>query len=792
MKIPLSWLKEYISLEIPAQQIADTLTLAGLEVEKIDEEKCEFSDVVVAKVLAVKPHPNADRLQVASVTDGQDEWQVVCGAPNCRAGLITALAKIGAELKDETGKAWKIKKSKIRDVESSGMLCSAKELALSEEDGGIIEFSDDIALGTDVANLYADTVFDISLTPNLGHCMSVLGIARELSAFLNIPYKKPTFNVQETLGKKIESAASVTIEDPGCKRYTCRVIENVKIAPSPFWMRRRLELSGVKSINNVVDVTNYLLIGWGQPMHVFDYDKTDRGQIIVTTKTTATEIATLDHETYPLKGRSLLIADPKRPLALAGVLGGIYSAVTNETKKILIEAAQFSQEMIRLMIKDFQRRTEGASRHEKGIDPEMTIDALNYAASLMHSLAGGDVFQGVIDQRSTPYKQKVLECRISRLNSFLGIHLSQSEIVLLFKRLEIIPVSEKENVLTLQIPSYRNDINIEVDLFEEIARLYGFNHIDKHAAKYVGSSLGHTPLYHFEKRIRASLVSEGLTECLTCDLISPQLSELSFEKELNSVEVLHPSSVDQSILRTSLLPGLLQVIKFNVDRKNHDISAFEIGKIHFKYEGHFKEQLNAAIILRGKNAPHHHVPKPRDVDFFDLKGIVENLIDSLGIGPLTFEPSHLADFHPFRQARIKYNDISLGVIGEVHPAHVEKMAITGKVYYSELNLHDLFHYHIKDRRLSPISPFPSSERDWTVRLKEKTAMSEIETALTKVRSPLLEHAYLLDIYTGEKAAKGFKNVTFRFIYRDFKKTISTEEVEKEHTRIISEVEKALT
>src|SRR5579872_3107631 len=458
MRLPLSWLKEYLPLnDLSPSRIADTLTLAGIEVEKSEELIPSFDGVVVAKILSVAPHPQADKLRIATVFDGQENLQIVCGAPNCREGMKTALAKIGATLHDPTGKSWKIKKSKLREVESFGMLCSGIELGISQEDDGILDLPQDLAEGTPLAPLYTDHIFDLSLTPNLGHCLSLLGIARELSALLNLPLHKKTAHFQEDQSKQIDKMLTVHVDErQACMRYACRMLTDVAVTSSPHWLKKRIESCGLRSVNNIVDCANYIMLETGQPLHIFDYDTLSEKKILVTTHAPAPSMKGLDDNLYEIPKEALLICDPQHTLACAGIIGSADSAVTEKTQNILIESAYFSSRSIRKTSKELSLRTEASLRFERGTDPAAVVEILNYAAQLIQQTAGGAIVAGLIDCKSSEFPRKELTCRISKVNQLLGAALSKATIIDCLRRLEIHLLKEEGDILHLSIPTYRH------------------------------------------------------------------------------------------------------------------------------------------------------------------------------------------------------------------------------------------------------------------------------------------------------------------------------------------------
>ncbi|MDN3505903.1 MAG: phenylalanine--tRNA ligase subunit beta [Simkaniaceae bacterium] len=627
-----------------------------------------------------------------------------------------------------------------------------------------------------------DVIFEIGLTPNLGHCMSVVGIARELSAILELPLRRKEVVIEESdepisIGVKIEDKEQ-------CYQYSCREVRDIAVGPSPEWLIKKLESVGLRSVNNVVDVGNLVMMECGQPLHMFDRDQLE-GDLVVRAANGDGKMQTLDEVEREIPDGVLLICDEKRPVAFAGVMGELSSAVSEKTINVVIEAAQFTPQSARKTSRLLNLRTDSGQRFERGIDRLGIEGALDMAAAML----GGLVCKGSAREVAVDYTPCILEFCPVRCNRLLGVDLSVREMCMLLGRLEIEVLSDTPEVIQVAVPSYRNDLTSAIDLIEEVGRMYGFNNIPRDFPRHASSPLTHAPIFLFEEEIRTKLVAQGLQECLTCDLISPKLSEMTMEKTLTPIKVLHPASVDQSILRTTLLPGLLEVIKFNLDRQNANIAAFEVGHIHFKEKEEFFGEPACGIILTGKETPYHFEKKPDDADFFDAKGHVENLLSSVGLAGADFEPSHLQNFHPGRQARVMCNDVAVGALGEVHPRHLKEMGIGKRVYYAEINLRDLMDLKRKTHKAREFSLFPGSERDWTIPLDEKTPIGTILENISKTNSPLLEKVYLLDLYKSDKIGKDRKNATFRFTYRDPKKTIAFEEVEKEHAKITEGIAK---
>jgi len=793
MRIPLSLIESFVPIKLPLSKVSETLTLLGIEVDRIINEHPPFSKVVVGEVLSVSPHPNANKLQIAIVSDGTDKIQVVCGAPNCREGIKTAFAKIGAVLKGTGGKPLTIEKTSIRGIESNGMLCSEAELAVSDHHESICEFPREIETGTDVSALLWDPVFELSLTPNLGHCMSALGIARELAASLQLPFKKTKISLREN-GSLLDKKIKASVEDETlCPRYMCRLIEGVKVGPSPLWLQRQLISCGIKPISNIVDITLFIALKWGQPLHAFDFDQLEGPYLSIGPSEMEQTFLGLDGIERELPKGSLLISDAKGPVAIAGILGGKESSVTENTENVLLEAAYFDPMAIRKTAKKLGIRTDSSQRFEKGTDPLGILQALDEACLLILETSGGRLAEGTVDIKSDSLLPKEIVCRLDRVNKILGTPFSLNEIEAIFYRLGFTTQLIESGTLQVNVPLFRSDIEEEIDLIEEVARIYGYNHLEKKDPLYTASKIPHDPAFLFEKEVRQRFIAMGLQEFLSSDLISPKLSSLAQEliqPKVSYLQTLHAKTEEYSILRPSLLPGLMQIAKGNLDHKNQTLHAFEIGKIHFLQEDQLVELPMAALLLTGKASPHHWSEKNQDVDFYDLKGLLENLFEGLRVAHFTFEPSKHLSFHPHAQANIYSKDLLIGSLGEVHPSLLAKLDIKQRLFFAEIHLRHLNNILKKQLHMQPISPFPSSERDWTVSVPFRTNVQAILKTIHSFPSSLLVKTEVLDHYVPEKAT--IKNITFRFTYRDPVKTVSFEEVEEEHNRLITLLQNSLS
>jgi phenylalanyl-tRNA synthetase beta chain len=789
MRIPLSWLQEYISLSLSPSEIAKKLTMAGLEVDSWVTIGENLKDIVVGRVLEANKHPNADKLTVATVSDGKETYQIVCGAPNCRTGIKVALARVGVSLRDGD-QVFTIKKAKLRGVESAGMLCSEKELGLSDHHEEILELPDHLPEGASLADFYTDTYFDISLTPNLSHCTSVVGVARELAALTEQPLRLPHIHLQEDEDPIDNSLYVNVVDKDDCPRYTCRVIKNVQVGPSPDWLKGRLQKCGLRSVNNIVDVTNYVLLEMGHPLHAFDYDKLE-GQGIVVRKAQEREILqTLDGKERHLKETMLAICDSLRPIAIAGVMGGLDSEIQDYTRHIVLESAYFDPMSIRRTSKQLGLQTDASKRFERGTDPNQVITVLDRAAMLIQKVAGGQIQRGVIDIQSKEFPESIVMCRLSRINQLLGRTFSRGEVEDIFRRLQFPYQWDGQDQFLVRIPTYRGDIKAEIDLIEEVARLYGYDNIPRQAGRYHASSLPSVPIYLFEKEVRSRMIAEGLQEFLTCDLIGPSLLNIVQDHSMppeSIVKVVNPTSIEQSVLRTSLLPGLLQVVKHNFDHHNHNIGGFEVGRIHFRDGEQYKEQSVVGIVLSGMATPPHWDQKPRPYDFFDLKGIVENFLQELGISNVAFKNLGLETFHSGRQASIFVDSLEIGSIGEIHPAIQRRLDVPQRILFGEFNLQDLLQIVKPLEKVKPLAIYPASERDWTFTVKESVPFAKIRELIQEQGSAILEEVSLKDIYHSEKLGSGYQNLTLHFVYRDPSKTIEQEVVEAEHQRLTKAV-----
>lgn len=641
-----------------------------------------------------------------------------------------------------------------------------------------------------IENIDGDTLFDISVTPNLAHCNSVLGIARELAAVTKQKITLPNFQLQEKGKGNIAQEVTVDLKNKEkCPRYSCRLIRDVKLAPSPVWLTKRLEACGVRSINNIVDITNLCMLELGQPLHAFDFDRVAGGNLVIREAKEGEELTTLDDKIRKGTSDDLLIGDKEKPIAFAGVMGGKNTEVYENTCNILLESAYFDPRSIRRTSKRLGLQTDSSRRFERGCDPNMTLFALDRAAALIEELAGGKVVPGLIDKQAAVFPPKVISLSLKKVNALLGTHLNVAEIEDIFSRFTFPCQWQEGDIFQVTVPTYRVDIGSEIDLIEEVARLHGFANIPLKETRYQGTNLPDAPLFILERTLRKQLLGEGLQEFLTCDLIGPSILNIVHDAvvpEAQVVKVLNPTSIEQSIMRTSLLYGLLNVVKYNVDHQCLDIAGFEIGRVHFKEKDRFVEQTVFGILLTGKATPSTWDQKPLMVDFYHLKGIVENILQELGIKDIQFKAQNLPQFHSGRQGAIFAGPLEIGSLGEIHPSILRRIDVEGRIYFAEINLQEILQHLPSTRKMAPLPIYPSSKRDWTLTLKEETPIDEVMGILKSLSIPHLQQIKFSDLFRSEKVGLGKKNATFHFIYRDDSKTIEQQVVDQSHEKLIKE------
>jgi phenylalanyl-tRNA synthetase beta chain len=789
MLVSLKWLKDYIDLEISAQELADRLTMAGLEVDEIQTLAPKFSGVVVAKILSVQPHPNADKLSLCDVTDDAHTYPIVCGAKNIHKGDVVPLAKVGAVIPG----GYTIKSTTLRGERSEGMLCSEAELEIGDDASGILQLPADMTPGTPLEEALdlGDTVLDVGITPNRSDCLSMIGIAREVSALTGKKMKMPEVKVREST-QDVSLLSSVTIEDADlCPRYTARLIQNVTIGETPVWMKTRLEAAGLRAINNVVDVTNFVMLEMGQPLHAFDFRFLEEGRIVVRKSKPGEEFVSLDEKSRLLPENTLLICDGKKPVAIAGIMGGLNSEVKEDTRTIFLESAYFNPASIRRSSRRLGMPTDAAFRFERGIDPEGVVSALDRAAQLIAELSGGAVCRNCLDEY--PAKIKMVEdipLRLDRIRQVIGAAVPAREAVRILKSIGMVVRREGKGTYRVTPPSFRVDIEREIDLMEEIARLYGYDRVPSTLPSVSVAETEEIPRLALEERIRRLLTGAGFTEIINYSFTSPASVDalgLPPEDERRRLVVIkNPLTEDQSVMRTTLAYGLLETLKKNIHNASFNLKLFEMGRTFFKrQDGELPEERNIlAALAAGKVADDLWGSKV-SVDFYDLKGCLENIFQDLKLGSCRCRTKMPEPFlHPGQSCGVYARDVRIGFLGKAHPDVLKRMDVKGDAYLFEINL-DLLG-NLVDRRIRyrEISKFPAVLRDVAFVLPESMESEKMLEIVLSQHEDLLENVSIFDIYTGKGLEERTKSLGLRFSYRALDRTLTDAEINSIHNRIV--------
>ncbi|MHB8904657.1 MAG: phenylalanine--tRNA ligase subunit beta [Melioribacteraceae bacterium] len=791
MKISLNWLNDYINLkDISLEDILDKLTYAGLEVEEVEDHAKNYENMIVGFVVEAKKHPNADKLSLCKVSDGKEEFNVVCGAPNVATGQKVVFAKVGSIIPN--GK-FKIEKAKIRGEVSFGMLCSERELNISDNHDGIMVLNPSLKEGTPIAEALEmnDVVLEIAITPNRADALSHIGIARDLSALFNLPLKYPEIKLNES-GKKSNELASVEIVDvENCPRYVGKVVTNVSIKESPDWLKKKIKSIGLRPINNVVDVTNFILHEVGQPLHAFDLDKLNGKKIIVRSAGNDTKFTTLDSKERNLQSKDLMICDAKRAVAIAGVMGGENSEVTESTKNILIESAFFNPSSVRKTAKNLGLSTDASYRFERGTDPNITLWAAKRAAQLIQETAGGEISFGEIDEYPKPIIKRSTKLRFSRLDQILGYHIENREVenILLSLGFEINDNSKDE--LNVNIPSYRHDVEREIDLIEEVARIYGYNKIPEVSKISVTleEKVDHSA---FDDKVRVVLNSLGFYEIITNSLLSEETAN-RFGKPIH---VMNPQSSEMSHLRPSLLPGMLTTISNNLKVNEKDLQLFEIGKVFeqlsetkIKSFDDFKENEQLLLIVTGNSIRTEWFEKDRAFDIHDMKGLVSSFLNNLLPGVTIADNYSENDFAFLDYAfEIVADGKNLGNCGKLKKEICSLFDINQDVFLFQTNLNEIKQIPIPKKAFKDLLKFPKVYRDCAFVLDSNIRSDEVSEVIKENGSNLLHNVKLFDIFQSESLGSGKKSLAYQLEYYDPSKTLTEEEIEKVFSKTVKSVE----
>lgn len=789
MIVSYNWLKEFVEFSLLPQELADLLTMLGLEVEAMESRFAGMDEVVVARVEEKAKHPNADKLSLCKVNNGREILNIVCGAQNFKAGDKVALAQVGAVLPGD----FRIKRSKIRGEESSGMLCSEKELGLAEESAGIMVLPDDLPLGVPlfVALGLKDTIFEIGLTPNRADCLSVIGIAREIAAKLGLKVKYPRLEVAEG-NTPITAIASVTVEDSRlCPRYTARYISGCRIAPSPQWLVNRLNAVGMRSINNVVDVTNYVLLEYGHPLHAFDFARLAGGRIVVRRAGEGERFTTLDGQGRDLKTSDLTIRDGERTVALAGIMGGENSEISDETIDVLLESAYFNPSAIRLTSKRLGLHTESSHRFERGADIQVLTRALDRAASLIAGLAGGTLAKGVIDIYPHKIEPRKILARLDKINHLLGLNLSSDSVKELFHNLEFGVETVEPGVFEVRVPLFRIDIEREIDLIEEVARLNGYERIPVSMPKARVFSDLPPRSQRLEKRLRNLLVAHGFNEVINFSFTSPDSwDKLLLEQDdprRRNIKLLNPIIEEQSVMRTTLLPTLLETAARNISYRIVNQRIFELRRVYLPRPDQElpHEPLYLAALMTGRRDLEGWNQSKDQVDFYDAKGVVENIFNDLKLPDALYAADKVERFyHPGKACTIYLGQEEIGSIGELHPDIQDNFGIDQSLYYLELNFEKLVTHSRSTTQILPPSRFPETFRDIAMLIDDEVDANAVISAVNTLDIKEIGEVSIFDVYKGGAIPHGQKSVAIRLRYRSADRTLTDDEVNTAHQRVI--------
>lgn len=789
MLVPLKWLRDYVDIDRETQEFADMMTMTGSKVEKVEFFGKETNGVEVCKILEIEQHPDADRLKVTKVevADGQI-LQIVTNATNINVGDYVPVARIGAVLPGD----FKIKKGKLRGVLSEGMFCGAEELTIPSQyveehkkDGiYILDHQDSFELGMDVREALGinDALIEFEITSNRPDCRSIIGIAREAAVTLGKELKYPQITVN---GSDEEMKFEIDVQTELCKRYCGKVIKDVKVGPSPYWMQRRLIEAGMRPINNIVDITNYVMLELGQPLHAFDLEDIKYDKMIVKLAQEGEKFTTLDGVQRTLTSDMLVIGNQDKTLDLAGIMGGENSEVKDNTTSIFLEGASFAKENIRATSKKLGLRTEASSRFEKGIDVNLTEAAVNRACQLIEELGCGTVLNGMLDYYPKKEEVQKITANPERINKLLGVNVPMDQFINILERLEFKCNLISSDKLELEVPSFRLDICEDADILEEVARIYGYENIPSATLEGNATAGVKTNKQKFMDNVKSNSIAVGLNEILTYSFVSPRgvdkLNLAEDDERREFVKIINPLGEETSVMRTTLIPNMLDVISTNLSHKVEEAYAFECGNTFRPQEGLPVETKKLSIGMYGK-----------EVDFFSIKGAVETILTNVGFDGYEVEPeTKNLTFHPGRCAKLVYNNICIGTFGELHPDVLENYDLNQRVYVAEIDIDLVFENLNNSKVYNPLPKYPATTRDIALLVKDEVFVKQIEDIIKANGSDILESYQLFDVYKGAQIEEGHKSIAYSITYRSKDKTLTDEDVAKVHDKIVSELSEKL-
>lgn len=790
MRVSLEWLQEYVKIELTAAELADKLTMAGVAVEEIEDQAVQYTQMITVKVLEISKHPQADNLWIVMVQTGQEERQIVTAAKNLEVGMVVPLALPGALLPN--GK--RIEDATLKGVLSRGMFCSGEELGLEKESAGIWVFPANVNVGLPVAEVLGatDQILVLELTPNRADCLGMIGVAREVAAILGRKSNCPKVEITET-GTQIKELAGVKVDNHTlCPRYSARVIQGIKIQPAPEWMQRRLKAAGIRSINNIVDITNYVMLEYNQPLHAFDLDRIAKQQIIVRTAKPGEKLITLDEVVRELDQEALLITDSEQSLCVAGVMGGATSEVTEQTVNLFLESAYFQPTTIRKTARRLGMKTESSFRFERGLDPNQTVAAVNRAAELILKYAGGSLAQGVIDFYPEPIAGRVIKTNTGKINGLLGTELSTEKIVSYLERLTFVVKKDKKDELTVTVPTYRPDVSQMADLAEEIARLHGYDQIPIQipASRQIGMLTG---FQQMQATCRRFLQGAGLTETITYSFYSREVpSQLLLAADdllSQTISLLTPLTEEQAVMRTNLVHNLLETIAFNNKHRQENLAIFELARVYLAHPGEDlpNEPMHLGIALSGRRQESGWNQAQTEYDFYDLKGLLEALCEKLALPELILKRATQPFLHPGQSAEFYLGEVTLGFMGQVHPKVCNSYGIAKGAFVIELDLTKVAALNRVEHKFVSLPKYPALERDLALVVDKKVEATKIITRIKEIGGSLVEQAILFDVYQGGQVPDGMRSLAFSISYRSAERTLNDLEVNQIQVRLLEEL-----
>lgn len=786
MKVPYNWLKDYVEINVDPHTLGDKLTLSGSALEEVIIQGDNIKNVVTGKITKIEKHPDADRLNVCQVNIGKEEIQIVTAATNMKEQDIVPVALHKSILADGT----EIKKGKMRGVVSNGMFCSEEELGIAGDEPvhGLMILPSDAPLGMDIKEYLGlnKAILDFEITSNRPDCLSMVGMARETAATLRTNYTMPNFNYEVKCSTNINDKLKVEVKDKLCRRYMARGVKNVKVEPSPSWMQERLLEAGVRPINNIVDITNFVMLEIGQPMHAFDARQIESKTIVIEKANDGEKFTTLDEIERELDSSILMIKDGSKSVAVAGIMGGLNSEIQDDTTEVIFESANFEGTNIRVSSKKLNLRSESSSRFDKDIDPNLAKLAIDRACALICELNCGEVMEGTIDIYNDVKEEGSITVNSTWINKFLGTEISKEGMKEALDSLDLITEIKNEDLI-ISIPTFRIDIAIKEDIAEEIARIYGYDKIPTTIFKV---STEREPKYKNElltDKVIEIMVASGVNQSISYSFVSPKVFDkvnIPVDSELrNVVKIKNPLGEDYSVMRTTTLPSIMESLGRNYSRNNDYVRLFEIGRIYLPNEDEKQLPTEKNVLTIGIYG---------DCDYLDLKGIVENIIDGLGISKAKYvRESENQSYHPGKTAALMVRNKKVGVFGEVHPDVTENYGINVNCYVAELDLDSLFEASTTVKSYKPLPKFPAVTRDIALLCDDSILVAEIEETIRKAGGNLVEKVQLFDIYKGAQIPEGKKSIAYAIAYRDEKKTLEDKDISKVHDKILKALEHKL-